>query len=122
MLRNYNVFMKAQLLKKRRTEPKLKSSAKAVINGGVKAKLVRVGNSRGVRLPKSVIEQAGLTTDVEISVEHNCIIIQPAKKKKPRADWEQRFKKAIAKHGPPQPMDPDWEFMPNEFDEKEWTW
>jgi antitoxin MazE len=107
---------------KPRKSGKATRRARATPSGAIGAKLVRVGNSRGVRLPKAVIEQAGLTTDVEIVVENRQVLIRSARKKHPRADWEERFKAAIAKHGPPEPMDPDWEYMPNEFDEKEWTW
>ena len=90
----------------------------------MKTKLIRIGNSRGVRLPKAVIEQAGFrNNNVEMTVRGGQIILRsPARTKHPRADWEERFKRAIAKHGPPEPMDPDWEYMPNEFDDKEWTW
>ena len=88
----------------------------------VKAKLVRIGNSRGVRLPKAVIEQAGLATDVEIAVRDSQVVIRSASANSPRAGWDRAFKLAIAKHGPAEPMDPGWELTPNDFDEKEWTW
>ena len=41
----------------------------------MKARLVRIGNSRGVRLPKPLIEEAGLTEDVELQVQEGQIII-----------------------------------------------
>jgi antitoxin MazE len=88
----------------------------------VRAKLIRIGNSRGIRLPKAMIEQAGLADKVEIVVDRGSIIIRPAPKKDLHAEWEEQFNRAIAKYGPAEPMDPDWEYMPNEFDEKEWTW
>jgi len=93
-----------------------------VIMNAVKAKLVRIGNSRGVRLPKAVIEQAGLATDVEIAVRDSQVVIRSARANSPRSGWERAFKLAIAKHGPAEPMDQDWELTPNDFDEKEWTW
>ena len=34
----------------------------------MKARLVRIGNSRGIRLPKPLIEQAGLTDEVELRI------------------------------------------------------
>jgi antitoxin MazE len=114
--------MKSKVLSRPRKPPKrgLKRLAQTA-PGTMAARLVRIGNSRGVRLPKAVIEQAGLSTDVEIAVEDNQVVIRSRRNKRPRADWEERFKRAIAKHGPAEPMDPDWEYMPNEFDEKEWT-
>jgi len=44
------------------------------------AKLIRIGNSRGVRLPKSVLEQAGLEGDLDIEVIDGAVVIRPAGK------------------------------------------
>jgi antitoxin MazE len=44
----------------------------------MKARLVQIGNSRGIRLPKPLIEQAGLGEDVELVVRHGGILIEPA--------------------------------------------
>ena len=51
----------------------------------MKAKLVRIGNSRGVRLPKPVIEQAQLTDEVEVSVRDGAVLIRSAAHA--RAGW-----------------------------------
>jgi antitoxin MazE len=91
----------------------------------MKTKLVKIGNSRGVRLPKTIIEQAGLReNNVELIVRDDEIILRSPqrRKKNPRAGWDEAFRQAIAKHGPPEPIDPEWELLPNDFDEKEWTW
>jgi antitoxin MazE len=93
----------------------------------VTAKLVRIGNSRGVRLPKAVIEQAGLVDEVEIAVRRGEIVLRPGGDTRPRAGWDEAFKKALAEL-PPDFLErereewADWQNMPNEFDEKEWTW
>ena len=42
----------------------------------MKARLVRIGNSRGVRLPKPLILQAGLTDEVELTVQGGAIVIE----------------------------------------------
>lgn len=34
----------------------------------MKAKLVKIGNSRGVRIPKALLEEAGLVEDIELTV------------------------------------------------------
>jgi antitoxin MazE len=83
---------------------------------------VQIGNSRGVRLPKTVIEQAGLSTDIEIAVHHNQIILRSAGEDAPRAGWEEQIKKTLAEHG--QEIDQEWLDAPlaGKFDEKEWTW
>ena len=51
----------------------------------MKTRLVRIGNSKGVRLPKPLIEQAGLTEEAELQVRGNTIII--AAQKSHRSGW-----------------------------------
>jgi antitoxin MazE len=49
------------------------------------ARLIPIGNSRGVRLPKTIIDQAGLTDELEILVTDGAVIIRAARR--PRAGW-----------------------------------
>ena len=51
----------------------------------MKARLIRIGNSRGVRLPKPLIEEAGLGDAVELRVRDGAIVIAPAAA--PRTGW-----------------------------------
>lgn len=68
--------------------------------GTLKSKLIRIGNSRGVRLPKAIIEQVNLTDQVEISVRGNRIILESARRSSnPREGWDELMKKAVALHG-----------------------
>jgi antitoxin MazE len=115
LLRNYNVIMKTSLRKKLAAH---KSPAKTAVKG----RLVRIGNSRGIRLPKTLLEQSGLTTDVEITVKDAQIIIRSAGKDTPRAGWEEQIKKTLQEHG--EDIDPEWldAKLSSKFDEKEWTW
>lgn len=62
----------------------------------VTAKLIRIGNSRGVRLPKELIEQAGLTDEVELIVRDGEILI--ANHRRPRQGWAEAYDTA-AKQG-----------------------
>jgi len=43
------------------------------------ASLVRIGNSQGVRLPKIIVEQAGLTKDLELVVQSGGVLIRAAR-------------------------------------------
>jgi antitoxin MazE len=56
----------------------------------MKTKLVRIGNSQGIRIPKPLIEQTGLGTEVDLCVVNGSIVISPARR--PRAGWEASFK------------------------------
>jgi antitoxin MazE len=83
----------------------------------LKAELVRIGNSRGIRIPKPFIEQCGLGETVELRVANDCLIISP--ERQPRQGWNDAFSasgRAL-----------DDELMleiaePSEFDRKEWRW
>ena len=52
-----------------------------------RTRIIRVGNSRGIRIPKPLLEQSGLEDEVELVVEVNKIIIQPAER--PRRGWDE---------------------------------
>ena len=82
----------------------------------MKARLVRIGNSRGVRLPKLLIEQAGLTEEVELEVRGNTVII--AAQKAPRAGWSDAARQLSARDGDRLLDAP----TPTHFDEAEWRW
>lgn len=58
----------------------------------MKIALVPIGNSKGVRLPKAVLEQVGLTEAAELTVENGRIILTPAKPA--RAGWVHAFASA----------------------------
>ena len=55
----------------------------------MKTRIVRIGNSRGVRIPKLLLEQTGLDGEVDISVRDDGLMIRPARKA--REGWEAAF-------------------------------
>lgn len=79
----------------------------------MRSRLIRIGNSRGLRLSKPLLEQAGLTDEVEITIERGAVVIRAAVA--PRAGWAE----SIQKHGPSEML---YEPFPNKFDEEEWVW
>jgi len=82
----------------------------------VKTHLVRIGNSRGVRLPKPLIEQAGLTEEVELRVQEGAIII--ARAAPPRSGWAE-----AARHARERQEDGLLDApTPTRFDGEEWEW
>lgn len=84
-------------------------------------KLIQIGNSRGIRIPKTMLRQAGLEGEANLEVRGRRIIIEPAEK--PRAGWDQAFAKAVAKHGAAlTEEDKQWLEAPNNFDDEDWTW
>ena len=73
--------------------------------------LVRIGNSRGVRLPKAVIEQAGLEEEIDREVKDGKVILSSARKA--RAGWD-----AVARACREAEQDElgDWDAALNDFE------
>jgi antitoxin MazE len=84
----------------------------------MKARIVKIGNSQGIRIPKPLIQQTGLTGDVEISVEENRLVIGPATR--PRSGWAEAFK-AMAQVGDDKLVD-GGVVLPTRWEEDEWEW
>lgn len=82
----------------------------------IKAKLIQIGNSRGVRLPKELIEQAGLKDELELIVRDGEILI--ANHRQPREGWAEAMEAAY-KRGDLEltQEDLDWINMPHLADE-----
>lgn len=73
----------------------------------MKVNLVKIGNSKGVRIPMALLEQVGLTEHAEVTVAGNAIVLKPAKRR-PRENWDTAIAAAIEKHGvPDEPLLPD---------------
>ena len=53
--------------------------------------LISIGNSKGVRLPKTILEKYNIQDTVELILEKGYIILKP--KTKARKGWEKAFKK-----------------------------
>jgi antitoxin MazE len=83
----------------------------------MKTELIRIGNSRGVRIPKPLIEQVGFGDSVDLRVENGQIVL--AKETSPRDGWEQAFRAAESTTRDPLLLK---DAAPNDFDEKEWNW
>jgi antitoxin MazE len=85
----------------------------------MKAKIVQIGNSQGIRIPKVLLEQSGLFDEVELLVKNRQIVIRAAHK--PRDGWDARFK-AMAENSDDELFDEDALPHQSSWDEKEWTW
>ena len=82
----------------------------------MRSRLVRIGNSRGIRLPKPVIEQARLSEEVEVEVRDGAVIITSSQQ--PRAGWAEAARQV-------RERDADYlldESGATQFDDKVWKW
>jgi antitoxin MazE len=82
----------------------------------MKARIVRIGNSQGVRIPKPIIAAAGLAEDIEFRIVDSGLLIANARL--PRAGWEEASARLHAA-GEDRPMLP---IADNDFDTAEWNW
>jgi antitoxin MazE len=82
----------------------------------MRAQIIKIGNSQGIRIPKIILEQTGLKGEVELAVKDNKIIIQSIDA--PRKDWEAAFQKMA--------VNKDDKFIDEEittkWDREEWDW
>ena len=57
----------------------------------MKASIIKIGNSHGVRIPKPLLDQCGFGSEVELEVQNHSLVLSPTKQT--RKDWESAFKK-----------------------------
>ena len=58
----------------------------------MKSRIVKIGNSQGIRIPKLLLERSNLAEEVELEAQDHQIIIRSTKQ--PRQDWEGEVDKA----------------------------
>lgn len=59
----------------------------------MKVKLVKVGNSLGVRLPKAVLDECGFESEADLNVRQKSIVLTPVVTV--RANWQQEMKEDL---------------------------
>ncbi len=85
----------------------------------METRLINIGNSRGVILPKKIIDRLG-SDAFKILEKEGSIILKPVlSNNDPRAGWEELFARAVEKNSHDDDL---FERVSNDFDEEEWTW
>ncbi len=83
----------------------------------LKIELVRIGNSRGIRIPKPLIKHLCFGDTVEVRIEDESLVI--VRERSPREGWREAFRSA----GSGTDDELALQTMPeNEFDRNEWQW
>lgn len=82
----------------------------------MRIRLIRIGNSRGLRLPKPLIQQAGLGDDIEVQLEEGRIVISPCGA--PRAGWREAARQGHER-GEDRPL---LAGADTRFDDLDWQW
>jgi antitoxin MazE len=84
----------------------------------VKTRIIKIGNSQGIRIPKPILEQLGFSEEVELEILPDQLIVRSPHLA--RHDWEEQFK-AMAEAEDDQLLD-DETLTLTEWDEREWEW
>ena len=88
------------------------------MNNMVKSRIIKMGNSKGIRIPKPILEQLALGEEVELSVRGDQLVIRPGKR--PRSGWEEQFERMAAR-GDDRLLDEEAVSL-TEWDEDDWQW
>jgi len=84
----------------------------------MRARVIKIGNSKGLRIPKPILEQTGIMDNVEIEVVKNQIIIRPVRNV--RDGWDDAFK-LMGQKGDDELIIKD-DNISHSWDEEEWQW
>ncbi|MCK5147163.1 AbrB/MazE/SpoVT family DNA-binding domain-containing protein [bacterium] len=85
----------------------------------MRARIVKIGNSQGIRIPKLLLEQSGLCDEVELEVQNHNLIIKP--RCGVREGWDIAFC-TMAENGDDQLLDKDYLTNQSSWDEADWEW
>jgi antitoxin MazE len=81
----------------------------------LRARIVRVGNSRGIRIPKVVLDQLDAGPEVELAVHSDRLVIRPTRRT--REGWSKRFSAMAARRDDRLVLE-----SPSRWDKSEWQW
>jgi antitoxin MazE len=84
----------------------------------MRTRIVRIGNSRGIRIPKPLLEEIGLDGEVEVRIEGNTLVVRPVRQA--RQGWFDAFA-MMAERGDDELLDRVAEGV-SSWDEEEWQW
>lgn len=82
----------------------------------MKTQIIKIGNSKGIRIPKPLLEQSNLKGEVELEVRDEGLLIKSSKK--PRHNWDKAFKEMTENDGDELII----EDSPTNFEEEDWKW
>lgn len=83
-------------------------------------RLIRVGNSQGIVLPKKLLQQYHLAGEVDLQPTPEGLLIKQVEKPR-RQGWDERFQHAISQGQAPEGALLEG-FSDEAFEETEWQW
>ncbi|HYJ91254.1 MAG TPA: AbrB/MazE/SpoVT family DNA-binding domain-containing protein [Pyrinomonadaceae bacterium] len=81
----------------------------------MRAHIIRIGNSQGIRIPKVLLEESGISGEVDLEISGDGILIRNVSK--PRSGWEEMFYSLAEADD-----DASVSETRSQFDKKDWQW
>ena len=91
---------------------------KGKVSSVARTRLVKIGNSRGICLPRLFLDQVELDEEVELEVQDGQVVVRPVPR--PRRGWEKQFDGMTAR-GDDRLLDSK-AFSLTSWDEEKWVW
>jgi antitoxin MazE len=88
------------------------------MGNSVKTRIVKIGNSRGIRIPKILLDQAKLGDEIEMEVKGDKLIIHSLQN--PRQGWDEQFVE-MARQGDDKSLVSEASNLSG-WDKDEWEW
>ena len=85
----------------------------------MKTKIIKIGNSRGIRVPKVVLQLIGIENEVDLEVDQDKIILKPIRRQ--RSGWQEAFRQ-MAANSDDQLLDGNDVISQSSWDDNEWAW
>jgi len=88
------------------------------MGNGIKTRIIKIGNSRGIRIPKVFLDQAKLGNEIEMEVQGERLIIHSLRN--PRQNWDEQYFE-MARRGDDKLLGSEATSTSN-WDKDEWEW
>ena len=82
----------------------------------MKSQIIQIGNSQGIRIPKVLLEDSRITSEVDLELHPDGILIRNAQKA--RSGWDEAFK-SMAENEDDELVGGD---SPTKFEKRGWQW
>ena len=84
----------------------------------IKTNVIKIGNSRGIRIPKAILEQCHLDGEVQLETRGDHLVVRSAAK--PRRGWEKAFR-AMVERSDDAMLEGDV-LVETSWERDEWQW
>jgi len=88
------------------------------MGNAIKTRIIKIGNSRGIRIPKVLLAQAKLGDEIEMEIKGDNLIIHSLQN--PRKGWDEQFVE-MARRCDDRLLDSE-AAIPSSWDKDEWEW